>query len=248
MSIRWEATGRSDPGRVRQQNEDHFLLDPARGLFLVADGMGGHAAGEIASELAARTVGEMLGEAVDRDTDEAEMEAALRASFAAAHRAIVAFCARSPRSRGMGTTLTTCILRASGTFHLGHIGDSRAYRLRGGTLKQLTRDHTWVQEEVDAGRLSPAAARAHRHAHVITRALSAETRDEPDVLAGHTLPGDLLLLASDGLTGMLGDEEIAHILRGEGSLDERTEALVREANRAGGADNITVLLVRVDDA
>lgn len=247
MSIRWEAAGRSDPGRVRQQNEDHFLLDPARGLFLVADGMGGHAAGEIASELAARTVGEMLGEAVDRDADGAEMEEALRTSFAAAHRAIVAFCARSPRSRGMGTTLTACILRASGTFHLGHIGDSRAYRLREGTLEQLTRDHTWVQEEVDAGRLSPAAARAHRHAHVITRALSAETRDEPDVLAGHALPGDLLLLASDGLTGMLGDAEIAHILGGEGSLDERTEALIREANRAGGADNITVLLVRVGD-
>jgi serine/threonine protein phosphatase PrpC len=243
--MRWQAVGASDVGRVRQGNEDAFLVDVERGVFLVADGMGGHAAGEVASAMAAATVGEALARAADAGMCDERLDGLLVASFRAAHRAIEQRSAEDPETRGMGTTLTACMVCPGLTLRMGHIGDSRAYLMRAGRLRQLTRDHTWVQREVDAGRLTPRAARTHRFAHIITRALGADSPDEPDLLAGALEAGDLLLLATDGLTGMLPDPVIAQILQADLPLASLADALIAAANAAGGTDNITAVLVQI---
>ncbi len=245
MSIAWEAVGASDTGRVRRGNEDAFLVDAERGIFLVADGMGGHAAGEIASRIAARTSGKVLARALDAGSRGEELTAALVAAFHTAHSEIVRCCAERPRTRGMGTTLTLCLLTPDGICRLGHVGDSRAYRLRDGIFEQLTTDHTWVQQEVEAGRLPSAAVRTHPLSHILTRVLIAEVREEPDLFSFPVQPGTVLLLASDGLTGMLDDAEIASILQQDLPLRELTAALIGAANDRGGVDNITVVLVRI---
>lgn len=243
--IRWQAFGGSDVGRVRRGNEDAFLVDPERGIFLVADGMGGHAAGEVASAIAREVVGSALAREVDAGIDGVELERVLDASIRAAHEAITAHAAQHPGSRGMGTTLTCCVVTPDGTCRIGHVGDSRAYRMSGGVLEQLTRDHTWVQMEVEAGRISPAAARTHHLSHIITRALGADSTDDPDVRVGTLGPGDLLLLCTDGLTGKLDDGDLAHVLAMPIPLPERVGALIRAANARGGEDNITAVLVEI---
>lgn len=238
MTIAWEAAGGTDTGRRRQNNEDSLLVDAERGFFIVADGMGGHAGGEIASALAVQTAAEALGRG-------GHAPVALREAVAQANAAIFDFAARNHRMRGMGTTLTACVVAPSGVMHLGHIGDSRAYRLRGGILEQLTVDHTWVQREVDAGRLSANAARTHALSHVITHALGVDEEDAPDILEDTALPEDLLLLCSDGLTGMVDDTELAEILAVDAALPDLASTLIRTANAHGGVDNITVVLVRI---
>ncbi|HEX2092135.1 MAG TPA: protein phosphatase 2C domain-containing protein [Longimicrobiaceae bacterium] len=248
MRIRWEAAGGSDIGRVRRGNEDAYLLDPRRGIFLVADGMGGHAAGEIASAIAREVVGTSLATQVDSGAEGDELSQMMEASIHAAHDAITTYAARHRAARGMGTTLTACVVHPDGGVRIGHVGDSRAYRLRGGVLQQLTRDHTWVQTEVDAGRLSPEAARTHPLSHIITRALGADSADTPDLLVGRLLPGDLLLLCTDGLTGKVEDAELERILAAGLPLDERVAELIRAANLRGGDDNITAVLVEVQEA
>lgn len=245
MTIDWEAAGGSDVGRLRRGNEDTLRMDPGRGIFLVADGMGGHAAGEVASDLAATAVEEAMKTAIDADARGDAVGQTLRDACAGAYAAIVAAGRAAPQTRGMGTTLTACILERNGTAHVAHIGDSRLYLLRDGALQQVTSDHTWVQREVDAGRLSPEAARTHKLAHVITRVLGAGTDDEPDLTSGAVHPGDVLLLASDGLTGMLSDAEIAALLAPPLPLEQRAAALIRAANENGGTDNITVVVVEV---
>jgi protein phosphatase len=245
--IAWEAAGATDVGRVRQGNEDAFHMDPARGLFLVADGMGGHAAGEVASALAVETVTGIVAAALDERAGAERLDGALREAFARAHEAITRRAADEPKTRGMGTTLTLAVLDpAAATFRIGHVGDSRAYVFRDGRAAQVTRDHTWVQAEVDAGRLAPSGARSHPFAHVITRALGAGIpQDEPDLLAGPLAPGDVLLLATDGLTGMIGTRTINAVLREDAPLADQVTALIDAANRRGGADNITAVLVRI---
>ncbi|CAN5210204.1 protein phosphatase 2C domain-containing protein [soil metagenome] len=243
MTIRWEAHGTTDVGRVREHNEDAFLVDEARGIVLLADGMGGHAAGEVASGLATETVYGMLARA--RDAGIEEFRDVLEDSFAAARDSLAAGAARDPRQAGMGTTLLAGVLDAAGHFRMAHIGDSRAYRLHNGGFEQLTRDHTWVQEEVQAGRLPAAALRSHPLAHMLTRALGADSGERPDLIQQELHPGDLLLLASDGLTGMVDDEALAEILRREAPLSDLAAELVAAANRGGGRDNITAVLVRI---
>jgi len=245
VTLRWQAAGATHVGRVRRGNEDSFLVDANRGVFLVADGMGGHAAGEIASALAARTVGEALLEGVDRGLPPDALAEAMVLSFRAADRAIVEHGARNPTTRGMGTTVTACVLCPDGAFRLGHVGDSRAYLMREGRLAQLTRDHTWVQREVDEGRLAPSGARRHRLAHILTRALGTEPYDDPDLLAGQLCPGDILLLCTDGLTGMLTDRIVSKVLPLDVRLDDRVAELIRLANQRGGRDNVTAVLVEV---
>ncbi len=245
MSVRWEAAGASDTGRVRTANEDAFLIDEERGVFLVADGMGGHAAGEVASALATAVIGGTMVAGVDARLEPADLHEALRASFRAAHEAILGHQLEDPATVGMGTTMTCLVVQPDGTFRLGHIGDSRMYLLRDGLLTQVSRDHTWVQREVDAGRLTALGARRHRLAHVLTRALGADSADEPDVVSGKLLAGDLVLLATDGLTGMLTDRVIAALLEAGASLEQVAEALLDAANRRGGRDNITAVVVRI---
>lgn len=245
MNIRWEAFGATDVGRVRRGNEDAFLMDPERGIFLVADGMGGHAAGEVASAIASEVVGAALARELDAGVRGEELERMMDAAIRAAHSAILAYSARRPSARGLGTTLTTCVVHPDGELRVGHVGDSRLYRLRGGELVQLTRDHTWVQGEVDGGRLTPAAARTHHLSHIITRALGADSADEPDLLAGTVQPGDLLLLCTDGLTGKVEDEALAAILASGLPLADRVLETLRAANARGGDDNITAVAVEV---
>jgi PPM family protein phosphatase len=243
VKIGWTAIGCTDVGRVRESNEDAYHVDARRGVFLVADGMGGHAAGEVASSIATSTVGEAMAEAMDDGHRDHALLARLKHAFADAQVRIDRCCADDPRTQGMGTTLTALVLTPDGTYRMGHLGDSRAYRFRSGRLEQLTRDHTWVQREIDAGRLAPRAARSHKLAHVITRVLGADSRDEPDLLSGTVTPGDVLMLATDGLCGMLTDEEMTRVLANGLPLRHRAEALVATANEKGGTDNITVVLV-----
>ncbi len=248
MSVRWTAAAGTHVGKVRQSNEDSYRVDETRGVFLVADGMGGHAAGEVASALAVKEVGEALEEALDARADWATLEAVLHAAYQRAHRAIAAHTAAAPDTRGMGTTLTSLILCDDGAYRIGHVGDSRAYLLRAGKLAQLTTDHTWVQRQVDAGVLTPSAARRHHLSHVITRALGADSGDEPDLLAGRFGPGDTVLLASDGLTGMVPDRTLGTILRSGHPPDDVVQRLIDEANARGGADNVTAVLIGIHPA
>jgi protein phosphatase len=245
MSIAWEVAGGSDVGRLRKGNEDTLRIDAERGIFLVADGMGGHAAGEIASDLAAGVMEDALVAAVDAGVGAESLQETLRVAFHDAYAAIVSRCRDSPHTRGMGTTLTVCLLETAGLARVGHIGDSRLYRLRGGVLDQVTHDHTWVQREVDAGRLSADAARTHPLSHIVTRVLSEDIEPEMDLLAASVAPGDLLLLATDGLYNMVSDATIAETLSRDRPLPELTNTLIDAANAGGGVDNVTVVVIRI---
>ena len=209
--------------------------------------MGGHAAGEVASAVATEAVGGTLVAGVDAGLQADALEAAMADSLGRAHAAILAYTEAHPEAAGMGTTMTALVVCTDGTFRLGHIGDSRMYVLRHGELLQVTRDHTWVQDEVDAGRLTPRGAARHRLSHILTRALGTGSADPPDFTSGTLLPGDRVLLATDGLTGMVGDRLIRRILSSEAPLGETVGGLIDAANERGGRDNITAVVVRVLD-
>ncbi len=246
MKIGWRAAGGTDVGRLRKGNEDALRADAERGLFLVADGMGGHAAGEVASDLVAETVAGLMREACEAAVRGEALLEAFRRAVLTAHERIVSHCAGDFNARGMGTTLTACALDPTGACRIAHIGDSRLYLQRGGALRQITRDHTWVQREVEAGRLSSTAARRHPLSHILTRVLTDDDGDpEIDLLTEPVVPGDLLLLMTDGLYNMLDDGKIAGTLSRDLPLPGRVDALIEGANRAGGADNITVILIEV---
>lgn len=247
MKVTWEAAGATDVGRVRAHNEDSFVIDAQRGVFLVADGMGGHAAGEVASAIASEAVGAALRQGVDAGLRTDGLAEAMVQSFHAAHRSIINYSLTKPETRGMGTTLTALVVCDDGSFRLGHIGDSRCYVLRDGELSQVSRDHTWVQREIDEGRLTERGSRRHHLSHVLTRALGADSLDQPDVYSGTLLPGDVVLLCSDGLTGMLTDRMLRRVLMRGGDLADRIAELVVDANERGGRDNITAVLVRILD-
>jgi serine/threonine protein phosphatase PrpC len=245
VKLRWRAVGGTHVGRVRKGNEDAFLVDEERGVFLVADGMGGHAAGEIASDIAKRAVGGTLLEGVDRKLAADDLAHSMVDSFRVADLAIAEHVAANPETEGMGTTVTAMVICTDGTYRMGHIGDSRAYLLRDGQLAQLSKDHTWVQREVDEGRLTPSAARKHPYSHILTRALGADPSDAPDLQAGQLEAGDVLLLCSDGLTGMVPDAHLQRILLSEGTAAERIEEMIVLANKRGGRDNITAVIVEL---
>jgi serine/threonine protein phosphatase PrpC len=230
---------RTDTGRQRNANEDSFFARPP--VFVVADGMGGAQAGEVASKAAA--------EAFDRDLPDAPPERVLRETIEAANREIHEHARADPALTGMGTTITAAIVNAQAEeVAVGHVGDSRAYRLRGGKLERLTRDHSLVEEMRRKGQLTDAQAEDHPQRSIITRALGPEPEVEVDVQTVPAQTGDVFLLCSDGLTTMLGDERIAGVLAGATSMDTAVRALVEEANRAGGRDNITALAFQLEDS
>ncbi len=235
--------GRTDVGIIRSGNEDNFLMVPDRGIFVVADGMGGHAAGEVASEMAVRYVARELGSL--RGLGDDQVADRMRTAIRAANGAIFQRTLTEHDKRGMGTTVTTLVLYET-RFLIGQVGDSRAYLHRDGRLIQLTKDHSYVQEQVDAGYLTPEQARTHPYSNVITRCVGANSDVMPDIYLGTVKPQDLFLLASDGLTGMLDDPELAQIMNGDRMPQERVDALITEANRHGGLDNITAIIVRID--
>ncbi|MGH7607085.1 MAG: Stp1/IreP family PP2C-type Ser/Thr phosphatase [Gemmatimonadales bacterium] len=228
---------------IRSGNEDSYLMVPDRGIFVVADGMGGHAAGEVASEMAVRFVARGL-DSLRGLTDEQVAER-MRAAIRIANGAIFQRTLTEHDKRGMGTTVTALTLYET-RFLIGQVGDSRAYLLRDGRLSQITKDHSYVQEQVDAGYLTPEQARSHPYSNVITRCVGANSEVTPDVYAGTVKPRDVFLLASDGLTGMLDDYQLAEILSPDRMPQDEVDALIAAANRHGGLDNITSIIVRVD--
>jgi len=230
---------RSDTGRQRNANEDSFFVRSP--IFVVADGMGGAQAGEVASKTAA--------DAFDVDLPDGPPEQVLRETILNANRSIHELARNDPSRAGMGTTLTAAIVSAEREeVAIGHVGDSRAYRLRAGRLEQLTRDHSLVEEMRRKGQLTDAQAEDHPQRSIITRALGPEPEVEPDVHSVSAAPGDVFLICSDGLTTMLGEAQIGKLLSRATSMSAAVRALVDEANRAGGRDNITVLAFRLEDA
>jgi serine/threonine protein phosphatase PrpC len=232
-----EHAERSDTGRQRRANEDAYLARPP--LFAVADGMGGAQAGEVASRIAVESFDDRLPAV---GTPEQRLTAAARAANEAIHRLSVADRERA----GMGTTLTAVHVGADEVV-VAHVGDSRAYRLRDGRLEPLTRDHSLVQALIDEGRLSAQEAANHPQRSIITRALGPEPDVEVEIHTYPARPGDVFLLCSDGLTSMLDEETIERVLLQSGRLAEAGDRLVAAANAAGGRDNITVVLFRLEE-
>lgn len=231
------ASGLTDTGRRRTQNEDTFVCDPP--LFAVADGVGGAQAGEIASRLAASALEERPAHALG--------EATLAELLREANARIYRHASENAAVAGMGTVVTALLVdEAAGTISIGHVGDSRAYRLRDDVLEQLTPDHSLVGELVRAGRLSEEEAEQHPHRSVITRAVGTEPIVEVETLKVEATPGDLYLICSDGLTDMVRDAQILElILAAQRDPDAATDSLVAAANRNGGIDNITVVLFEI---
>jgi PPM family protein phosphatase len=232
-----EQAFKTDTGRQRHANEDaYFARAP---VFAVADGMGGAQAGEVASRIAT--------DAFDRELGSGPAETELRSIVEGANREIHELAKREASVAGMGTTLTAAVISGE-EVALAHVGDSRAYRLRGTRLERLTKDHSLVEELRSTGQLTDEQAEEHPQRSIITRALGPEERVKVDTLTVQARPGDVFLLCSDGLTTMVDEERITRIMVGATSLDSAVRSLVDEANRAGGRDNITAVAFRVEEA
>lgn len=238
----------TDVGRLRHNNEDAVAVDPALGLVVLADGMGGYQAGEVASHMTVQVLQATLRSHLDAlggSRIAADLPQALAAATEAAAAAVYEAANTRPELAGMGTTLVVAL--AFGTrLWVGHIGDSRAYRWRAGRLKPLTRDHSLLQEQLDAGAITPDEARHATHRNLVTRAIGVELDVELELHAHELMPGDLILLCSDGLTDMLTDDELAALLatHDDAALPAVTDACIAAANAAGGRDNIAVALLR----
>jgi protein phosphatase len=229
---------------IRSGNEDSFAVeaDLERGLFVVADGMGGHAAGEVASEMAVQILQRELSDL--RDIEDAGASERVSGALKRANKAIHDRTIAEVDKQGMGTTASVLIV-AGRHYLIGQVGDSRVYLLRDGALRQLTKDHSYVQEQVDAGFLTPEQARYHPYSNVITRCVGASPEVEPDVYTGEVQVGDLFLVASDGLTGMVDDRRLQALLLARVAPERLVHLLISEANGRGGLDNITAIVVQV---
>jgi PPM family protein phosphatase len=232
-------TGVTDPGRRRRRNEDAYVAVPP--LFAIADGMGGAQAGEVASGLAAAVLEEATGD----ERGEERVSSLIQE----ANRRVFQRSSEDAATSGMGTTMTVALVdNSDGTIAFGHVGDSRAYRIRGGELEQLTDDHSLVGELVRSGRLSPEEAETHPQRSVITRALGTEPDVDVDTFTTEAEPEDIYLLCSDGLTDMISTREILSVVEGSRDLDDAARSLIDAANAGGGEDNITVVLFQIDGA
>jgi PPM family protein phosphatase len=250
MMVRLLHAARTDVGMIRSGNEDNFAVTARgnRGLFIVADGMGGHAAGEVASEMAVQTIERELDGLRDLDDSTGDrLDQALRK----ANRNIHERTMTEVDKQGMGTTASVLLIYDK-KYLIGQVGDSRVYLLRDGALHQLTKDHSYVQEQVDAGFLTPEQARYHPYSNVITRCVGASPEVQPDIYSGEAKLGDLFLVASDGLTGMVDDRRLQMLLMSRAEPERKVRDLIAEANGRGGLDNITAIVVQVapgdDDA
>jgi serine/threonine protein phosphatase PrpC len=254
MPVQWAAT--THPGIRRTSNEDAFCSRPDLGLFIVADGMGGHVAGEVASKIAVDAIEAFIGETANEDSGLTWPHpidpmlgldgSRLKSAFHLANRRLADEVAAAVDLRGMATTASTVLLKDDHKAMLAHVGDSRIYLFRDNELERMTNDHSWVEEQMRAGLLSPLEARQHPWRNVVTRALSGGEDPEVDVKAVDLHPGDRLLLCSDGLSSVVTDERIEEILRAVPVPTEACQALVDEANGAGGPDNVTTLILQID--
>ena len=254
MKITYKAV--SDVGRKRKGNEDSLFVNPEQHLFVVADGMGGHAAGEIASKVAVESINEFvcltggdeeitwpfgLDENISYDGNR------LKTAIRYANRKVLEATKEKSEYEGMATTVAAVLLDGD-TANLGHVGDSRVYLVRDGEITQLTSDHSWVNEQIQSGVISPDQARTHPLRNVVTRALGGKPDLQVDMQQHKAKAGDILLLCSDGLTTMIPDEDIVRVVReADGDVEKAAQALVASANAKGGEDNITVLLIRFDE-
>ena len=225
---------RTDIGRVRKQNEDAAYMNQKRGIYLVADGMGGHLAGEVASQMAIDAMKHMA------ETHDTASISVLREAVCTAHEKIAAHPRKTQNCSGMGPAISA-MGRGGRYVYFAHVRDRRIYRLRGGELEQITQDHSLVEELVRARIITRQEARNHPRRNIITRALGTPGENAPDMLAADVCRGDLWLLCTDGLTGMVSDEEIADVLTGSESLDVKADTLMKMALAAGGRDNVTLL-------
>lgn len=230
---------RTHVGLVRRQNEDAAWFDENQSIFVVADGMGGHMAGEVASAMAIDVVQKTVNAGTQPGI------ASLREMMRSAHEAIYAHAASHRECADMGTTLSMLWHKDSYAY-IAHVGDSRIYRLRDGQLEQITQDHSLVAELMRAGVITPEQARRHPHRNIITRALGTCGENEPDILAADVRAGDLWLLCSDGLTGMVEDDEIRRTLC-DYPLGQAADRLLALALEAGGKDNVTFILYRCEE-
>ncbi len=239
----FRAAAATDVGLRRKGNEDRYALAPELGLYVVADGMGGHTAGQVASELAAEA---SLRAIQTLDGAAATLSEKLRYAVASANRSIYSTAQQQPEYAGMGTTLVS-MLGDGDRVALAHVGDSRAYLVRGDRIRQLTDDHSIVGELLRRNEISEVAAREHPHRHVLTRALGVRESVEPDLAEISPALGDVFVLCSDGLTTHVEDHEIAKTVGENDELQELCDSLVDLANHRGGEDNTTVLAVRCEE-
>ena len=247
--MNYQFCAHTDPGRVRDNNEDSVTFDASCGLAVLADGMGGYNAGEVASAMATTFIRSELGRWLNEAGPQAsarDVRRAMEICVDNANRAIFNAANANPQYAGMGTTLVLAVFQED-RLMLGHIGDSRCYRLRAGLLSRVTNDHSLLQEQLDAGLITLDEAATSPHKNLITRALGVEDAVLLEVNEHRTVPGDLYLLCSDGLSDMMDDEAIAAILRTEAALPDTALRLIENANANGGRDNISVLLAQRSD-
>jgi PPM family protein phosphatase len=237
-------TGSSDPGLIRTSNQDAYYIDPDGRFFIVADGMGGHAGGEEASRIAAKEIQEFLVANWDAAEPTAKL---LEKALWQANQAILQDQQQHPERADMGTTIVVVIFRSPDAPLCAHVGDSRLYRLRESNLAQITEDHTWVARAIKIGEITPEEARNHPYRHVLSRCLGREDLHQVDVQPLDVQVGDRLLLCSDGLTEELDNQNIANYLYNNPILEKASFALIEAAKEEGGHDNITVVLVSLED-
>jgi len=246
------AAGVTDVGRKRDHNEDSFLIDEDLKLFVVADGMGGHAGGGTASRIAVETIDRELrqvrtsqGSVLEARTplQDSPVPEAIRAAVERACIAIYSKAQEDPRLAGMGTTVISLLMKEDQAF-FAHVGDSRAYLIRGDLIQQISEDHSLVNEQIKAGMITPEEAKHSRYKNIITRSVGFEEEVQVDVMGLLSEPGDVFVLCSDGMANMMEDAEILHIVRHH-PLTEVPRTLVDLANERGGDDNITVIAVQI---
>lgn len=246
--MRSVAAGLTDVGKERDHNEDRFVLLPQYDVFVVADGMGGHQCGEVASRLATSTIANYFRVRNTGDAAAERIPDVLRAALLEANEQIHRRANNSAKHRGMGTTVVAAAVHCKqGKLYVAHAGDSRCYRLRGDELAQLTRDHSLVEEALRTRPDMSESELSYLPGNVITRALGVEPVVDVELTAERIELGDIYLLCSDGLHGFVSDERIAAILGEEGVLTNACAALIDEANENGGGDNITAVVVRIDE-
>ena len=252
--MKLHSAGRTHVGMKRSHNEDSLKVYRDENLFIVADGMGGHASGEVASQLSVETLTEFFRATAEDeeitwpyklDKGRRYAENRVVTGIKLSNRRIFESAARDAKLKGMGTTIVVTYFTEDQCY-VGHVGDSRVYRYRDGELVQLTEDHSLLNDYIKMRQLTPEEIEAFPHKNVIVRALGMKETVQVDIMNEPPVTGDVYLLCSDGLSGMVTDPQMADILATDGTLDEKCEQLIDSANKAGGTDNITVILVHFD--
>lgn len=244
--MKYEFCAQTHTGLVRENNEDALAFDRDTNVVVLADGMGGYNAGEVASTMATSVIRKEMArwlKASGSPANHVDVRHALHTCVQQANLAILNAGRANALYAGMGTTIVAAVFQGD-RLTVGHVGDSRCYRLRGTQLQQITRDHSWLQAQMDAGRMTPQEAAVSQHRNLVTRALGIEAEVRLEINELQVEPGDLFILCSDGLTDMVSDEDLAEMAHAPIPLQEKAKLMVDTANNQGGRDNVSVLLVQ----